>query len=146
MDLIVAGDLTLTGVDFTAVLLRQFGTVPAVGATTLNGQVQGYLLADTGSVLQLQALGTDGLAGAIDFGAATLDGIDLTARNGFGAGTGGGFDSFALLGVSSVAGTAGADTIILETTSNVTISGRDSNDILVTGAGDDTVDGGHGDE
>ncbi|MCH8951356.1 MAG: hypothetical protein IID49_04385 [Proteobacteria bacterium] len=146
MDLIVAGDLTLTGVDFTAVLLRQFGTVPAVGATTLNGQVQGYLLADTGSVLQLQALGTDGLAGAIDFGAATLDGIDLTARNGFGAGTGGGFDSFALLGVSSVAGTAGADTIILETTSNVTISGRDSNDILVTGAGDDTVDGGLGDD
>ena len=149
MDLITAtGDLSLTGVDFTAVLLRQFGTVPAVGATTLNGQVQGYLLADTGSVLQLQALGDDasGPAGAIDFGAATLDGVDLTARNGFGAGTGGGFDSFALLGVSSVAGTAGADTIILETTSNVTVSGRDNNDILVTGAGDDTIDGGLGDD
>ncbi|MFQ5567564.1 MAG: Calx-beta domain-containing protein, partial [Paracoccaceae bacterium] len=149
MDLITAtGDLSLTGVDFTAVLINRFGSVPGIGATTLNGQVQGYLLADTGTTLQLQALGADpsGPAGEIDFGAATLTGVDLKARNGFGAGTGGGYDSFALFGVSSVAGTAGADTIILETTSNVTVSGRDNNDILVTGSGDDNVDGGLGDD
>ena len=94
INLLSAADLTLTDLDFSAVLSREFGSIPAIGATTLNGQVQGYLLADVGADLQLQALGDDasGPAAAIDFGSATLDGVDLIARNGFGSGAGGGFD------------------------------------------------------
>ena len=148
-DLITAAtDLALTNVDVTAVLQNAFGTVPAIGATTLNGQVQGYLLADIGNILQLQALGDDpgGAAGHVDFGVTETDGVTLTARNGFGAGTGGGLDGFALLGVSSVAGTAGADTIRLETTSDTTVLGRAGNDIIVTGAGADTIDAGIDDD
>lgn len=144
VNLLTAADLVLTDTSFTAVFDRQFGTIPAIGATTLNGQVQGYLLADTGSALQLQALGADasGPAGEIDFGAATLDGVDLIARNGFGSGSGGGFDDFALLGVSAVSGTAAADTIELQTTSDVTISGGDGTDILISGDGNDTINAG----
>lgn len=143
-----AGDLALAEVDFTAVLLRAFGTVPAIGATTLNGQAQGYLLADTGSALDLIALGDDpaGPAGMVDFGAATADGVELTARNGFGAGSGGGFDAFALLGASAVMGTAGGDVLRLQTTTAVSVDGRGGNDVILTGAGADVAAGGDGDD
>lgn len=80
----------------------------------------------------------------VDFGASEVDGVDLTTVNGFGTGTGGGFDAFALFGVTAVAGTAGDDTIMMTTTSDVTIDGRDGDDTLAGGAGDDSLMGGGG--
>jgi T5SS/PEP-CTERM-associated repeat protein len=123
-----------------------FGGVPAEGVSTLGGNVQAYLLADTGPDLVVEALAFDGAnpTGAFDFGTSETDGVDLTTVNGFGTGTGGGFDAFALFGVTAISGTAGADTIAMATTSAVTIDGRGGDDTLSGGSGDDMLLGGAG--
>jgi len=92
----------------------------------------------------VEALGQDGInpTGVVDFGAAETTGVVLDTVNGFGTGTGGGFDAFALLGVTAVLGTAGNDTVTMTTTSDVTIDGRGGADTLTGGAGNDLLDGG----
>jgi autotransporter family porin len=142
-----AGSLTITNFDNDTLLTEIFGSVPVEeGESTLQGANQAFLFAETGSDLIVQALGPDGTneTGAVDFGASETDSVDLTTVNGFGTGTGGGFDAFALFGVTAVSGTAGDDTIVMTTTSSVSIDGRGGDDTLTGGSGDDNLMGGDG--
>jgi T5SS/PEP-CTERM-associated repeat protein len=145
--LISAGDLTITNLTTENLLIETFGFVPAEGPSTLDvGANQAFLVGDTGADLVVEALGQDGdnPTGLVDFGAAETVGVTLDTVNGFGTGTGGGFDGFALLGVTAVLGTAGNDTITMTTTSSVTIDGRDGADTIAGGAGNDSLTGGAG--
>jgi T5SS/PEP-CTERM-associated repeat protein len=146
--LLAAGSLDITGFSTGNLLIGTFGAVPADAASTLNGQNQAFLVADTGAALVVEALGQDGgnPTGAVDFGALEAAGVDITTVNGFGTGTGGGFDGFALLGVTAISGTAGNDVIDMKTTSNVSIHGRGGKDTITGGAGDDLLDGGDDDD
>lgn len=123
--------------------------IPPVGPTVLLSQNQPYFLFSDTEDFRLEALALDsgGPGGVVDFGAGTIIPVDLTAVNGYGTGTGGEFDEpFALLGVTSIAGTAAADDITLSTSSDVTIDGRFGPDTLVGGTGDDSLTGGLGDD
>ncbi|HUS97447.1 MAG TPA: hypothetical protein VMX97_11965, partial [Hyphomicrobiaceae bacterium] len=143
--MISASSLEITNLSTDNLLIDTFGFIPAEGPSTLDvGANQAFLVGDTGADLIVEALGQDGAnpTGLVDFGAAEIVGVDLDAVNGFGTGTGGGFDAFALLGVTAVLGTAGNDTVTMTTTSNVSINGRGGADTIAGGAGDDLLDGG----
>ena len=77
---------------------------------------------------------------------STIPAVTAEIVNGFGVGSGAGFDAFALFGVSSITATSGADDIAMRTTTDVVIEGLGGNDTLSGGLGNDTIFAGAGDD
>ena len=124
----------------------------SVGGNTFDAaNDQAFLLGDTGSDLVLTALNNDGTeTGVLDFGADTRSGVIVSLNDdlndstyGYGSGSGGGFDSFAFINVSEIRGTNRNDLINAgNSITGVTLNGRAGDDMLVSGDGADTIDGG----